>query len=57
MNRNLLMLIAILSLLAVNWLAFHDWREARTVRDWLTLFASVMVFLCFAGELRSRRRA
>lgn len=31
----LLMIAAGLLLLAVNWLAFHDFREAHTVRDWL----------------------
>ena len=47
---NLLMLVACLLLLAVNWLAFHDFHEAHTVRDWLMLIASVLVFLKFAGE-------
>ena len=37
-------------LLAVNWFAFHDFREAHTVRDWLMLFASVLVFIQFARE-------
>jgi hypothetical protein len=30
---NLLMIGAGLLLLVVNWLAFHDFREAHTVRD------------------------
>ena len=46
---NLLMLITSLLLLFVNWLAFHDMREAHTVRDWLMLVASVIVFLKFAS--------
>ena len=49
--NNLLMLMASLLLLFVNWLAFHDLREAHTVRDWLMLIASMLVFLKFAGEL------
>ena len=40
-----LMIAASLLLLAGNWLAFHDWREAHTVRDWLMLVASLLVFL------------
>ena len=41
---------ASLLLLTVNWFAFHDFREAHTVRDWLMLFASVLVFIQFARE-------
>jgi hypothetical protein len=47
---NLLMIVAGLLLLAVNWLAFHDFREPHTVRDWLMLVASVLVFLKFGKE-------
>ena len=42
---NLLMIMAGLLLLVVNWLAFHDFREAHTTRDWLMLVASVPVFI------------
>ena len=52
---NLLMLITSLLLLIVNWLAFHDMREAHTVRDWLMLVASVIVFLKFAREFWNRQ--
>ena len=48
--NNLLVLMASLLLLFVNWLAFHDFREAHTVRDWLMLIASVLVLLKFARE-------
>lgn len=41
----LLIIVASLLLLAVNWLAFHDFREVHTVRDWLMLLASVPVFI------------
>ena len=47
---SLLMGAASLLLLAVNWFAFHDFREAHTVRDWLMLFASVLVFIQFVRE-------
>jgi hypothetical protein len=46
---NLLMIAASLLLLFVNWLAFHDFREAHSVRDWLML-----VFIQFAREFWSR---
>jgi len=45
---NLLMIAASILLLAVNWLAFHDFRETHTVRDWLMLIASVLVIVQFA---------
>ncbi len=50
----LLMLAASLLLLVVNWLAFHDFREAHTVRDWLMLLASVLVLFQFAREFWKR---
>lgn len=55
MNLNsLLMLMASLLLLFVNWLAFHDFHEAHTLRDWLMLIASVLVILKFASEFWNR---
>ncbi len=51
---SLLIIAASLLLLVVDWLAFHDFREAHTVRDWLMLLASVLVFVQFARELWSR---
>jgi hypothetical protein len=51
---NLLMITASLLLLFVNWLAFHDFREAHTVRDWLMLLASALVLLHFAREFWAR---
>ena len=47
---SLLMIAASLLLLVVNWLAFHDFREAHTLRDWLMLLASVLVLFQFARE-------
>ena len=49
-----LMVTASLLLLAVNWLAFHDFREPHTVRDWLMLLASVLVFIQFANAFWQR---
>ena len=53
-TNNLLVLITSLLLLFVNWLAFHDFRETHTVRDWLMLSASILVFLKFAKEYWKR---
>ena len=53
---NLLMIGAGLLLLVVNWLAFHDFREAHTVRDWLMLVASPLVFIHFVREFLTRNR-
>jgi len=49
--NNLLVITASLLLLFVNWLAFHDFREAHSVRDWLMLIASVLILLKFVKEL------
>jgi len=51
---NLLVLMTSLLLLFVNWRAFHDFREAHTVRDWLMLIASFLVFLKFVKEFWNR---
>lgn len=52
--NNLLVILATLLLLFVNWLAFHDFREAHSVRDWLMLIASALVFLKFAKDFWSQ---
>jgi hypothetical protein len=51
---DLLILTASLLLLFVNWLAFHDFHETHTIRDWLMLIASVLVFLKFSRDFWSR---
>jgi hypothetical protein len=51
---NMLVIAASLLLLFVNWLAFHDFSEAHTVRDWLMLIASILVLLKFAKEFWDR---
>ena len=50
----LLMVAASLLLLVVNWLAFHDFREAHTVRDWIMLIASALVLFQFARQFWNR---
>ncbi len=50
----LLMIAASLLLLFVDFLAFHDFREAHSLRDWLMLLASVLVFLELARDLWKR---
>jgi hypothetical protein len=49
--KTLLILTTTVSLLMVDFLAFHDIREPHTFRDWLTLFASLLVFFYFGREL------
>lgn len=49
MQLNKLLMIAIVVLLfAVNWLTFHDFFEPHTLRDWLLVAASLLVFIYFA---------
>jgi hypothetical protein len=50
----LLMIAASLLLLVVNWLAFHDFLERHTMRDWLMLLASILVFVQFGREFWNR---
>ena len=50
----LLMIAASLLLLAVNWLAFHDFHEAHSLRDWLGLLASLLVFTVFIRDYWTR---
>jgi len=51
---NLLMIAVSFLLLVVNWLAFHDLHESHSLRDWLMLVASALVFLQFAREFWNR---
>jgi len=44
MLRRLIVAATILILLAVDWLTFHDLLEPHSVRDYLTLAASLLVF-------------
>jgi hypothetical protein len=51
---DLLILTASVLLLFVNWLAFHDFHETHTVRDWLMLLVSVLVLIKFTREFWNR---
>ena len=48
-----LMTVASLLLLFVDWLAFHDFREVHTGRDWLTLLVSILVMIQFLRNARN----
>ena len=43
-------------LLAVDFLAFHDVAEGHTLRDWLTLFASLLFLVYMAKDLLTARQ-
>ena len=45
MKRSLVLILVVPLLLFVDWLSFHDFFEPHTVRDYLTLVASLLVFL------------
>jgi len=55
-GNQIVMLASIFTLLAVDWLTFHDFFEPHTWRDWLLLFASILVFSYFALELSKKKR-
>lgn len=44
---------AVLLLLVADLLAFHDWFEPHTVRDWIMLAASGLALVGFAGQSRT----
>jgi len=54
-NDRVFTLAAGIILLAVDWLAFHDLMEPHTVRDWLTLLASALVFIQLGRTLWAER--
>ncbi len=49
--KTTLMWIIVFLLLFVDWMTFHDIFESHTIRDWLTLLASVLVFLYFLRDV------
>jgi hypothetical protein len=51
MPRYLIAGVLVAMLLAVDWLAFHDLFEPHTVRDYLTLAASLLAFVYLASDL------
>jgi hypothetical protein len=54
MPKRLITVAMILLLLAVDWLTFHDLFEPHTVRDYLTLAASLLVFLYIGLDVLRR---
>ena len=54
MPKCLITVVTILLLLAVDWLTFHDLFEPHTVRDYLTLAASLLVFLYIGLDVLRR---
>ena len=54
MRMALAALIALL-LVVVDWLAFHDLAEAHTLREWLMLLASLLVFVYLARDLLGQK--
>ncbi len=57
MPQRLLVIAMVLVLIVVDWLTFHDVFEPHTVRDYLTLAASLLVFAYIGLDLRHRRIA
>lgn len=57
MPQRLLVIALVLVLIVVDWLTFHDVFEPHTVRDYLTLAASLLVFAYIGLDLRHRRNA
>jgi hypothetical protein len=56
MPRYLIVAILIPMLFVINWLAFHDLSEPHTVRDYLTLAASLLVFAYLGLDMFLRDR-
>jgi hypothetical protein len=54
-ENKIAMWIIVLILLIVDWLTFHDFMEPHTIRDWLTLFASILVFTYFVGPFKAKK--
>ena len=57
MQRLVTLGMAVFLLLFVDWLTFHDWREPHTVRDYLTLLASLLVFIHMVMQLLGKEHA
>ena len=55
MPQRLLVIAMVLVLVFVDWLTFHDVFEPHTVRDYLTLAASVLVFVHIGLDIHRRR--
>jgi hypothetical protein len=55
MPQRLLVIAMVLVLMFVDWLTFHDVFEPHTLRDYLTLAASILVFVYIGLDLHRRR--
>lgn len=53
-TRTILAGLIALVLIGVDWLAFHDLAEAHTLRDWLTLLATALVFIYLARDIAQK---
>jgi di/tricarboxylate transporter len=51
MLRQLILVLAIIVLLVVNWLTFHDIFEPHTARDYLMAVGSLLVVASFGLDL------
>lgn len=48
MNINKWAIASIIAvLLIINFLTFHDFFETHTVKDWMIIFVSVLIFVYF----------
>jgi hypothetical protein len=54
MTGRVTLILAAILLLAVDWLMFHDLFEPHSVRDYMTLVASLLVFACLGRMLLAR---
>jgi hypothetical protein len=54
MTGRVALFLAAILLLAVDWLMFHDLFEPHSVRDYMTLVASLLVFACLWRMLLAR---
>jgi hypothetical protein len=57
MTGRVTLFLAAILLLAVDWLMFHDLFEPHSVRDYMTLVASLLVFACLGRMLLGPRDA
>lgn len=47
-----LMWVIVTLLLIINFLSFHDIFETHSLRDWLTLLVSILIFIYFVKEYK-----
>lgn len=54
--KRILAIGTVLLLLGADWLAFHDWSEVHSLRDWLMLAATVTAIIYFLLTDSSAKR-